>query len=187
MNEGGLVFSENGLLPRVDDEQFEWSRPDFSSASPLDDVAGWVVDIGVQMQFVWPAAWNGELVAPPMQHLLDQLVRERTAGARPEVDAEQSLHPHPMTIAEVWELPECDFCAVEGRERAARYDAPRAEPADGAWANMCEDHYRSHGSGLLGAGEGQYLVLTAEVPAELWEALEVAVAYWANWEPPQRG
>jgi hypothetical protein len=54
-------------------------------------------------------------------------------------------------VAEVAEFPQCDFC-----DKNARYDAAMGS---GPWAFMCHDHWKIHGSGKLGLGFGQQLVL----------------------------
>lgn len=58
-------------------------------------------------------------------------------------------------------LPECDICKFVGPStgKPARYDGKTVQ---GPWANMCEDHWESHGVGRLGVGSGQRLLLEGE-------------------------
>ena len=64
---------------------------------------------------------------------------------------------NPMsTHVYVAELPPCDICKHEGMltsASTARYDG---KTIFGPWANMCPEHFRSHGIGL-GTGRGQEL------------------------------
>lgn len=52
-------------------------------------------------------------------------------------------------------LPRCDFCKQQGKPDLARFDGRTAQ---GYWANMCNMHYGTYGTGL-GTGKGQHLVL----------------------------
>ena len=177
-------FPVNGLLPRVDDAEFEWTRPSFNdNPDPIGALLQWTTDIAHQMSFVWPATQNGVLTPPPPQHVLDGMVREQIAGDRDEVDAELMVHPQAGTVAVVWSLPICDFCQRDGLTTEARYDAPCGRP----WANMCPDHYQAYGTGRLGTGSGQYLLTSDEVPEAVHAALEVALRYWADWQPTNTG
>lgn len=136
----GMDFDDSGLMPKVDDEQFEWSRPDFSTADdPIRAAATWVSDIVDQMYVVWPAQRDGQLVAPPIQHVLDRLVRSRIAGESAEIEAELMLRPDPGTIAVIHRLPSCDFCERAGLQRPAQYDSTIGGQASGM-ANMCAEH-----------------------------------------------
>jgi hypothetical protein len=56
------------------------------------------------------------------------------------------------TIAEVTELPDCDF----GCGETARYDA---QTKMGPWAFMCQSCFDLNGPGKLGLGIGQKLQL----------------------------
>ncbi len=58
----------------------------------------------------------------------------------------------------VSQLPKCDFCQ-DGSD--AKYDA---RTVFGAWANMCEKHFFDYGSGRLGTGYGQELILKEHNP-----------------------
>jgi hypothetical protein len=78
-----------------------------------------------------------------------------------------------VKTAIVSELPDCAFCAMEGRTEPAEYDAKtipskmfKGRYLDGRWANMCEKHYQLFGVKPLGLGMGQKLVLrgSAKVP-----------------------
>jgi len=61
-----FCFSRNGLLPRVDDEEFQWSRPDFGdSDDPIADSVTWIGDIATQMHYVVSAFVRGVAVVPP--------------------------------------------------------------------------------------------------------------------------
>lgn len=51
-------------------------------------------------------------------------------------------------------LPACDFC-----EETASYDG---KTCFGPWAYMCEEHFQVNGTGQLGLGIGQRLVLVTE-------------------------
>lgn len=55
-------------------------------------------------------------------------------------------------------IPECDICKYENGKSGvpAAYDG---KTQYGPWANMCEDHFKSHGVGL-GTGRGQRLTST---------------------------
>jgi hypothetical protein len=175
----GVEFDDSGLMPKVDDEQFEWSRPDFVAASdPIGAVALWAIDIAQQVHIVWPALREGQLVVPPVQHVLDHLVRSRIAGESAEIEAELMLRPNPGTVAVVYRLPRCDFCASAGIERPARYDsAIEGQPTGMAY--MCAEHYLDCSPCRLGLGEGQYLMTSDEVPSAVHEAYDRAVDYWS--------
>lgn len=68
-----------------------------------------------------------------------------------------------VKTATVMELPDCDFCKMEGRKEPAEYDGKTKQ---GPWANMCQEHFDRHGVGL-GTGKGQKLVLPTKQPDEL--------------------
>ena len=53
------------------------------------------------------------------------------------------------------ELPDCNFCAEEGRKEKASYDG---KTKNRVWAYMCYEHFTRYGIGL-GLGMGQRLVL----------------------------
>ena len=59
------------------------------------------------------------------------------------------------TVAEMAEMPDCDFCAEKAKTRPASYDG---KTTFGPWAYMCEDHFKTFGVGV-GIGLGQRLVL----------------------------
>lgn len=175
----GIEFDDSGLMPKVGDEQFEWSRPDFAaSEDPVGEAVMWVGDIAAQLKMVWPAVRDGDLEPPPVQHVLDHLVRSRIAGESAEIEAELVLRPKPGTVAVVHHLPTCDFCTEAGGERRARYDSTIEGPPSGM-AYMCAEHYLEHAPLRLGPGEGQYLMTSNEVPAAVREAEERALEYWA--------
>jgi len=46
----------------------------------MDTAVTWATDIATQVHMVWPAVGDGELEPPPVQHVLDRLVRSRIAG-----------------------------------------------------------------------------------------------------------
>ena len=52
------------------------------------------------------------------------------------------------------EMPLCDFCLQEKDNFPASFDG---KTKMGAWANMCEKHFRQYGIGL-GLGKGQKLM-----------------------------
>lgn len=173
----GVEFDDSGLLPKVDDAELEWLRRDFASADdPVRAGVHWVKDILIQLEMAWPAERDGQLLVPPVQHVLDRLVRSRIAGESPEIEAELVLHPDPSTVAVVAQLPKCDFCSLDGVERPARYDSTMTGRS--GMANMCADHYVTHSAMRLGSGKGQYLMTRDEVPAAVYAAYESAVAYW---------
>lgn len=60
-----------------------------------------------------------------------------------------------LTHVIVSELPDCDYCKMEGNIRPARYDA---RTIHGPWANMCHLHFLRMTSGRLGTGIGQELI-----------------------------
>jgi len=63
------------------------------------------------------------------------------------------------TEVTVRRLPDCDVCKFETpgeKPRPAAYDG---KTIHGPWANMCEEHWKSHGVGRLGTGFGQRLIL----------------------------
>lgn len=176
-------FREDGLLPPVDEQEYEWLRPadgfGDDNAEKVQRLAGWLTDIIGNNRIVWPAEVGGELVPPPAAHALDYLVRRQFADTdNVKVSAEFQLRPIAGTVGVLDELPPCFFCETAGRPGvAARYDAPAGD-GDGAWAYMCPRHYRAHSTGRLGNGLGQYLMLDSEVPAEVIDARERAGEYW---------
>lgn len=180
-------FSEDGLLPRVEDEEFEWFKPDFSQEpDPVRAAATWVHDIATQMHFVWPAHVGGTLTPPPWQHVLDRLIRSEVSGHTAEIETELMLHPDTGTVAVLVKLPDCDICKRDGLNNPARYDGPTGRQTTALWGNMCPDHYEQHSTGRLGIGEGQYLMLTSEIPSTVWDALEAARSHWAPWREEKR-
>ena len=173
----GFQFDDSGLMPKTDDAEFEWTRPDFSSAvDPIAAGVTWIGDIVTQNQIVWPAERDGKLQPPPVQHVLDRLVRSRIAGESAEVEAELVLRPDPGTVAVVHQLPRCDLCTRGGVERPARYDSTITGRS--GMANMCIEHYLEHSPRRLGLAWGQYLVTRDEVPAAVLEAYDRAIGYW---------
>lgn len=87
-------------------------------------------------------------------------------------------------VAKVRELPNCDFCKMDGVETPAKYDG---KTKAGSWANMCQEHFEEFGIGL-GLGKGQMLevqpkidagkkaeIPVVEIPLSLWyDSCEVA-------------
>ena len=136
----------------------------------------WIKDILTQLEMAWPAERDGQLLVPPVQHVLDRLVRSRIAGESPEIEAELVLHPDPSTVAVVGQLPRCDFCAIDGANRPARYDSTMTGRS--GMANMCAEHYLAHSPMRLGSAKGQYLMTREEVPAAVYEAYDRAMAHW---------
>ena len=173
----GVEFDDSGLMPKVDDAEFEWIRPDFSTSDdPVAAGATWIGDIAAQTHIVWPAERDGELQSPPVQHVLDRLVRPHLAGTSPEIEAELLLRPDPATVAIVHDLPTCDFCSRAGVERRARYDGTLREGSGMAF--MCPEHYLELSPKRLGLGMGQYLLPETEVPPVVREAYKRALVYW---------
>lgn len=81
----------------------------------------------------------------------------------PESEAESGQDDEPVTpgwplVAAVREIPDCDIHSqVEGMPGVpAAYDA---ETKSGPWAFMCPDCFQRYGTGELGLGKGQHLVL----------------------------
>lgn len=56
----------------------------------------------------------------------------------------------------VTEIPDCDFCRAMFQQTPAAVDG---RTIYGAWAYMCDRHWRQMGVGKLGTGYGQKLVL----------------------------
>lgn len=110
-------FEEDGLLPRITEEDVEWLRPAFKgSPDPLAAMVAWARDIAEVGHLVWPAESHGMLTAPPLEHVLDRLTRREFGdSSSPEVQADFQLHAHAGTVAVVAELPSCDACAQEGK------------------------------------------------------------------------
>lgn len=172
-------FNENGLLPRLSDDEVDWLRPDFrESAEPLRAAVVWVGDIVNQGHLVWPARQGGQLAPPPPDHVLDRLIRQELGGASPEIDAEPMLHPEAGTVALVGALPRCDLCASLGVEAPARYDGPASREPGAPWGNMCGTHYEECSTGRLGIGEGQFLMLRSEISSDVLRALDIARDFW---------
>ena len=64
-------------------------------------------------------------------------------------------------VATVKEIPNCDFCKMDGVTKPAKYDGMTKA---GPWANMCQEHFDTFGVGL-GVGRGQMLELQPKVDA----------------------
>lgn len=172
-------FSENGLLPRMSDNEVHWLRPDFrESAEPLRAAVVWAADIASQGHLVWPARQGEHLAPPPPEHVLDRLTRQELSGASPEIDAELMLHPEAGTVALVGAFPRCDLCASVGVDVPARYDGPTSAEPRALWGNLCGTHYDECSTGRLGVGEGQFLMLRSEISADVLRALDVARDFW---------
>lgn len=65
-----------------------------------------------------------------------------------------------METCYVRELPKCDFCFREGKDKLASVDGATNTP-NGRWANMCEYHFNRFGVGL-GMGKGQRMIVDEE-------------------------
>ncbi|ALY10885.1 hypothetical protein WILDE_104 [Arthrobacter phage Wilde] len=75
-------------------------------------------------------------------------------------------------IAYVASLPDCDFCKHDdGVSKPAEYDA---KTIYGPWANMCGAHFVERGTGTLGTGYGQQLVV-GERPTATHEETQAKV------------
>lgn len=56
----GIEFDDSGLMPKVNDEHVDWSRPDFSASDdPIAAGVTWIHDITTQLHMVWPAERTG--------------------------------------------------------------------------------------------------------------------------------
>lgn len=174
-------MERDGLLPAVDDDEFEWLRPQIprgaTSREKVALVARWIGDVQNMVDVVWPAEIDGQLRRPPDTHLLDRLVRiHLLEGAPVEIQGEIGVRPLALTIAAVDCLPQCDRCAHQAEpESIARYDAQRKT---GEWALMCPEHYRDHGTGTLGVGKGQYLIAWNEIGPRVRDGFMAAREYW---------
>ena len=80
--------------------------------------------------------------------------------ARPVGESKVNEEKHEEV--KVFELPKCDFCAQDGKDKEAMYDG---KTNIGPWANMCKEHFSIHGTGL-GLGKGQKLV-KADAPKKM--------------------
>lgn len=68
-------------------------------------------------------------------------------------------------VAYVLKYPDCDICKYEqDRKTEAHYDG---RTVSGQWANMCDPHFITRGTGL-GTGKGQRLIVGAK-PADAEE------------------
>jgi len=104
----------------------------------------------------WPARDSaGRLVAPPDEHVLDQLARTEGLVA----EEESLIRPAAGTVAVVAELPICDICDQE----RARYDGIASVGNKSATAFSCPACYDRYGSGTLGATGDCYLMTLPEV------------------------
>jgi hypothetical protein len=70
---------EDGLLPAVPEDEFEWLRPQMPEGADSDEkvalVMRWIGDVQTLVNVVWPAEIDGALRRPPDAHLLDRTVR----------------------------------------------------------------------------------------------------------------
>lgn len=175
-------FEENGLLPSQGLLAADWLRPqgEGSSGDDMEDALSWRTNIAEANQIVFPAAIDGKLRPPPPEHVLDHLVRREFEG---ESDGEESLafdlSPSAGTVVVLGELPECSFCAIDGRPGIpARYDAPF--PGSKGWAYFCPGCLlEQEQPAQLGDGK-VYLMLRSEVPGEVNAGLERARVYWRS-------
>jgi hypothetical protein len=168
-------FTTDGLLP-AGERDHQWLRPG-PSGEPVKGSLTWMSRIVQSNQIVLPAEIDGELVAPPPEHILDHLVRQRFSGMGPaEMLAEFELRPAPETVGVIDSLPACHRCRRGDLPHTARYEAPM--PAEDRWALLCPACYRKHSTGRLGLGLGQYLLLESEVPRAVWVGFERACAHW---------
>lgn len=62
------------------------------------------------------------------------------------------------TATTVTRRPDCDICKYEEHRVNPRPAVVDGKTKDGPWANMCQDHFESHGIGL-GLGRGQQLII----------------------------
>jgi hypothetical protein len=175
-------FEPDGLLPALDGEDYEWLAPG-EKGNRTRDIIGWVMSIGEVNRIIWPAEIDGVLVPPPAEHILDHLVRyEFTGSSNSDAEAELMIRPQARTLTTLSTLPACGPCSRDGRAGvSARYDGPLS-PTDprADWDFMCPDCYRRLSTRRLGTGEGQYLLLTSEIPADVTAAQQPARAFWAE-------
>lgn len=130
----------------------------------------------------WPVPRGRAAQAPPADHLLDHLVRQRILYADDRHLSLPDYYAHmdgPGTVAVISELPECDICLRRERvSKPARYDAKIVADTRGIWAYMCVDCFLEQSSQELGTGIGQFLMREEEIPAEVEKRLENAKAIW---------
>ena len=167
----------DGLLPRAPGNELDW----LSALGGVGDENGNIIDralrsigdVHASRHIVWPARIDGELVPPPMAHLVDWVVRAYVLAGSPAVAAEAELRPEAFTIRPVAEdLPLCTHCETQ----RARYDTQVTDAA--SWSYLCPACYAEHGLGRLGMGLGQYLVTWAEVDANTRELFLAAKRHW---------
>ena len=65
----------------------------------------------------------------------------------------------PHTEVVVAELPDCNFCSIQGAKEPARFDF---RSSNGQWAYGCYVHFLQY-QGKLGLGQGQKLILEGEL------------------------
>jgi hypothetical protein len=168
---------DNGLLPIP--ARTKRLREKLERASSLVQVIELEASIAELNHIVWPARdAKHRLVRPPSSHILDALVRSEFADSgAPDFQ----IHPRAGTVAIVDELPDCGPCSRSGRESvSALYDAPLGRSANEMWDFMCPDCYKGRSSGLLGVGEGQYLLARSDIPRPVQEAVDKVRAYWRS-------
>jgi hypothetical protein len=73
------------------------------------------------------------------------------------------------TKTTVKELPNCDFCRMDGIEKPAKYDG---KTEAGPWAYMCQEHFEAHGVGL-GLGRGQKLEVQPKLDVKKTDEIPV--------------
>lgn len=128
----------------------------------------------------WAAVRSEGLSLPPLEHLLDSLIRQRLleADLPDEVRIQIGLRPTVETITLIDERPRCDLCAASGRQVAAMFDAPESRDAGAMWANLCQGCFVANSPGALGLGQGQALVTPGDLPWRFRASLGRAVRYW---------
>ena len=176
-------MEEDGLLPAIPEDQFEWLRPQIPEGADREEkvalILQWIGDIQTLTELVWPAEVAGKLERPPNAHMLDQWVREQIIWvASTDIQGAAEARPRALTVGAIARLPDCDACSRAGRSAAARYDTTMKGTE--MWSNLCPDCYRELGPGRLGTGIGQYMVTWDEVGEDLRDAYRRAKAYWAG-------
>ena len=111
--------------------------------------------------------------AEARKHIVDVLGPEKgryqimpMSDAASQVEArpvgESKVNEEKHEEVKVFELPKCDFCAQDGKDKEAMYDG---KTNIGPWANMCKEHFQQYGTGL-GLGKGQKLIKDATAKNE---------------------
>lgn len=135
---------------------------------------------GSSPNLYWPAIRRDGVALPPLEHLLDSLIRgQLLEGELPDaIRIAIQARPTVETIALVAERPACDLCATVGQKTEAMFDAPKSRQPGAMWANLCEACFVKNSPGTLGLGQGQVLAANADLPWMFRASLGRAVRYW---------